>query len=104
MTYNITFASSKRGTNKEYVIARLKRDQAEDPKAADPESGEYVKPKGRKENGSNATNLSNTERHSKPGTLRRLATEYKVSPASPRAFSFPPTKAGVSNATPSQRL
>ncbi len=42
---------------------------------ADPEDPEFVKPKGRKEkvNGSNTTNLPNTERHSKPGTLRRLA-------------------------------
>lgn len=40
---------------------------------ADPESPEYVKPKGRKAKSLNVSNTDNSERNSTPGTLRRLA-------------------------------
>ena len=50
---------------------------------ADPADPEFVDPKGaadkgKGKRGSNTTALNNTERHSKPGTMRRLARLARI--------------------------
>lgn len=72
-------------TQARHWLKRLEADLAR--RQADPASPEFVKPEGAKgigKRGSNTTALSNKERHSKPGTLRRLARSHPGSSISPR--------------------
>ena len=83
---NVTSATGSRGNSKSYLLSRLKRDHPEIAHArrqADPADPEFVDPKGaadkgKGKRGSNTTALNNTERHSKPGTMRRLARLARI--------------------------
>ena len=57
-------------------VIKRKREVKEATRQTDPTSKEFVKPKGRKQKDENGSNTTNSERHSKPGTLRRLARSH----------------------------